>query len=57
MIDTALAYLISVGIIGIGIVWIVVGTSSATSAIWITIGVPTIAVGLSSFLTELRNAA
>ncbi len=57
MIDTAQAYLISLGIVGIGVVWILAGANSATSIIWITIGILTIAVGLISFLTELRNGS
>jgi hypothetical protein len=55
MSDTALAYFISLGIIGIGIGWIAAGANSAMSAIWITIGALTIAVGLISLVTELRN--
>jgi hypothetical protein len=55
MSDTILAYLVSLGIIGAGVVWIVVATNSATSALGIGIGVLTIAVGLISFLTELRH--
>lgn len=55
MTDTILAYLISLGIIGTGVVWILLGVNSATSAIWIAIGIVTIAVGLISLLTEFRN--
>ena len=55
MIDTVLAYLISLGIIGAGVTWIVAGTNSATSVLCITVGVLTIAVGLISLLTELRH--
>jgi hypothetical protein len=56
MSDTALAYLISLGIIGVGIAWIVVaGTNSATSAIWMAIGALTVAVGLISLVIELRS--
>jgi len=54
---TALAYLISLAIVAFGVIWIVAGMNSATSAIWIAIGVLTIAVGLISLLTELRNGA
>jgi hypothetical protein len=54
MIDTILAYLISLGIIGAGVVWVVAGTSPAT-VLFITVGVLTIAVGLISLLTELRQ--
>jgi hypothetical protein len=53
--DTILAYLVSLGIIGAGVIWIVAGTNSATSAVCIAIGVLTVAVGLISFLTELRQ--
>jgi uncharacterized membrane protein HdeD (DUF308 family) len=52
-----LAYLISLGIVASGVIWIVAGMNSATSEIWITIGALTIAVGLISVLTELRNGA
>ena len=55
MSDSALAYLISLGIVGIGVIWIVVGASSATSIVWIAIGILTIGVGLTSFFTELRS--
>jgi uncharacterized membrane protein HdeD (DUF308 family) len=55
MIDTVLAYLISLGIIAAGIIWIVAGTNPATSVLYITIGVLTIAVGLISLLAELRH--
>ena len=55
MVDTVLAHLISLGIIGAGVIWIVAGTNPATSALCITIGVLTIAVGLISLLTELRH--
>jgi hypothetical protein len=55
MSDTLLAYLISLGIIVAGVVWIVAGVYPTTSAICIVVGVPTIVVGLLSFFTELRN--
>ncbi len=55
MFDTILAYLISLGIIGAGIGWIVCGVHSANAALWISIGVATIAVGALSTLTELRD--
>ena len=55
MVDTVLAHLISLGIIGAGVIWIVAGTNPATSVLCITIGVLTIAVGLISLLTELRH--
>ena len=55
MIETVLAYLISLGIIGAGVIWIVAGTNPATSVVCIAIGVLTIAVGSISLLTELRQ--
>jgi len=51
--DTVFAYLISLGIIGAGVIWIVAG-HSAPSAFGFIIGVPTIVVGLVSFFGELR---
>jgi hypothetical protein len=53
--DTLLAYLISLGIIGAGVIWIVAGTISTTSALCIAMGVVTIAVGWISFMVEFRN--
>jgi phosphate starvation-inducible membrane PsiE len=55
MYDKALGYLISLGILCVGLMWIVVARDSATSAIWLTIGVLTLAVGLFSFITLLRR--
>jgi hypothetical protein len=55
MSDTLLAYLISLGIIGAGVIWIVAGTISTTSALCIAMGVVTIAVGWISFMVEFRN--
>ena len=55
MIDTVLAYLISLGIIGAGVMWIVAGTNPATSVLCISLGVLTIAVGLISLLGELGH--
>jgi hypothetical protein len=55
MIDTVLAYLISLGIIGAGVIWIVAGINPATSILCVTVGVLTLAVGLISLLTELRH--
>jgi hypothetical protein len=49
--DTFLAYLISLGIIGAGVCWIVVGMNST---VCIGIGIASIAVGAASFLNELR---
>ena len=51
----ALNYLVSLMIAAFGVVWIVDGMNSATSAIWVAIGVLTIAVGSISLLAELRN--
>ena len=53
--DTVLPYLISLGLIGTGIIWIVAGTNSVNAAIWITMGVLTIDVGAISLLFEFRN--
>lgn len=53
--DTILAYLVSLGIIGIGVVWIAAGMNSATSVLCIAVGILTIAVGLISLLTEIRH--
>ena len=54
--DRILPYLISLGLIGTGVIWIVVaGTNSASAAIWSTIGGLTIAVGAISLLGEFRN--
>ena len=53
MSDTVLAYLVSLGIIVAGVVWIVVGAS----AVCIAVGVATLAVGLVSFLGELGRRA
>jgi hypothetical protein len=52
--DMILAYLVSLAIIAAGVIWIIAG-SEVTSALCIAIGVPTIAVGLISLLTERRN--
>jgi hypothetical protein len=53
--DRILPYLISLGLIGAGVIWIVAGTNSASAAIWITIGGLTIAVGAMSLLSEYHN--
>jgi hypothetical protein len=55
MSDTILAHLISLGIIGASVVWIVAGTIWTTSALCIAVGVTTIAVGWISFMIEFRN--
>jgi hypothetical protein len=52
MIDTILAYLISLGIIGAGVGWIVVGGMS--SPLFIAMGVASIGVGVASLSNELR---
>ena len=54
MSDMILAYLVSFGIIGAGVVWIVAGTNSV---LCIAIGVVSIAVGAISLLNELSNRA
>jgi hypothetical protein len=50
MSDTTTAYLVSVGIIGAGAIWMDAGTT-----LCIAIGVPTIVVGLISLFAELRD--
>jgi hypothetical protein len=55
MSDTALAYLISLGILGFGVVWLVASAHSAAPAVYVAIGIPTVAVGLASLFTERRN--
>lgn len=54
--NTALAYLISVGIIGFGI-WTLAAVAPGSSVIlfWIVGGVLTIAVGLASLFSEIRH--
>lgn len=54
MLDTILAYFISLGIVGAGVCWIVVGMNST---VCIGIGIASIAVGAASFLNELRYRA
>ena len=36
--DVILAYLVSLGIIGTGVIWIVASTNSTTSVFWIALG-------------------
>jgi hypothetical protein len=55
MSHTALAYLISLGILGAGVIWIVASAHSAAPALCITIGIPTMVVGLISLFAERRN--
>jgi hypothetical protein len=55
MSDRLLAYLVSVGIIMAGAIWIVARGHSAASAPNIAIGIPTIVVGLFSLFAERRN--
>ena len=57
MSDTIPAYLISLGLIGTGVIWIVAGTNSTTFALSVAIGVLTIAVGLISLLNEFNHRA
>jgi hypothetical protein len=52
MVNTWLAYLISFGIIGAGIGWIVIGMSSR---LFIGIGVAAVAVGVASVVNELQH--
>ena len=42
--DVILADLVSLGIIGTGVIWIVASTNSTTSVFWIALGVLTVAV-------------
>ena len=53
--DRILPYLISLGLIGTGVVWMLAGTNSANAAISFTIGGLTIAVGALSLFGEFRN--
>jgi hypothetical protein len=55
MSDTILAYLVSVDMIGAGVVWIVVGTVWTASDLCIAIGMVTIVVGWTSFMVEIRS--
>jgi hypothetical protein len=57
MSDTTLGYLVSLGIIGAGVVWIVTGTIWTASDLCIAIGMVTIVVGWISFMVEFRNRA
>ena len=50
--ETALAYLVSVGIICAGLIWIGAGIGSSTSAFCIALGMVTLAVGLISLSKE-----
>jgi hypothetical protein len=52
-----LGYLVSLGIIFAGVVWIVAGTISTASDLCIAIGAATIALGWISFMVEFRNRA
>ena len=55
MSDRILAYLVSVGIMMAGAIWIVASGHSAASALYIAIGIPTIVVGMVSLFAEWRN--
>jgi hypothetical protein len=57
MSDTILGYLVSLGIILAGVVWIIAGTIYTASDLCIAIGMATIAVGWISFMVEFRNPA
>jgi hypothetical protein len=50
--NTILAFIISLGLIGTGVGWIVAGPNSA---LFISIGIASIAVGAISVLNELRH--
>ena len=52
--NTILAVIISLGLIGTGVGWIVAGPNSA---LFISIGIASIAVGAISVLNELRHRA
>ena len=55
--DTALSYLISVGLIAFG-VWIVVVAAKAASGsllVWTLVGLIPVVVGLISLFCEMRN--
>jgi hypothetical protein len=54
--DTVLAYLISIGIVGFG-VWIVAADIAGSDIvpIWIVLGLLPIAVGLMSLFGEIHN--
>jgi hypothetical protein len=55
MSDTILGYLVSLGIFGAGVVWIVAGTIYTASDLCIAIDAVTIAVGWISFRVEFHN--
>jgi hypothetical protein len=55
MSDTIPAYLLSLGIIGAGAIWIIAGTGPATCVLCIAFGVLCIVVGLISLLIEFRH--
>ena len=55
MSDTMLGYLVSLGIIFAGVLWIVAGTIYTASDLCIAIGMVTVAVGWISFMVEFRN--
>jgi hypothetical protein len=55
-VNNILEYLVSLGLVGAGIVWIVAATkATALFPAWIALGILTIAVGLISLLAETRN--
>jgi hypothetical protein len=62
MSDTVFAYLISLGIIGAGVVWIIAGSNvwwygCRDPALCIAIGILSIGVGAISLLNEVGNRA
>jgi len=56
-VNNILEYLVSLGIVGVGIVWTVAAAKagSALSPAWIALGILTIVVGLISLLAETRK--
>ena len=53
--NRVLAYLVSLGIFGAGVIWIVAGTIYTASDLCIAIGMVTVAIGWISFMVEFRN--
>ena len=55
MSDTMLGYLVSLGILFAGVLWIVAGTIYTASDLCIAIGMVAVAIGWISFMVEFRN--
>ena len=53
--DTMLGYLVSLGIIFAGVLWIVAGMIYTASDLCIAMGMVTVAIGWISFVAEFRN--